>query len=425
MKIVSMVGYVCIPLAFLSHFFVLAGKGFEPMVTFALAGMGVVPLAQLMGEATEHLAEKTGPTWGGLLNATFGNAAELIIAIIALTKGLNEVVKASITGSILGNLLLVAGAAMVAGGWTRKEQVFSKMAAEAYGGLLAIATAAMLLPAIFHFTAVRMHDSDRMSHELSVSVGTSVVLLIVYGLGLLFTLRTHTYLFTAPPKERSNAEVAADVMADAGTGVRLTGDRDEAPAEHGESWPLGKSLGVLLGASVAVGVVAELLVGSAEATAEHLGWSPVFIGVILLAIIGNAAEHSTAVRLALRDDMDMALTITYQSSLQIALFVTPVLVFVSLVFSNVLGLEKAQAMDLVFTPLEVAAVVMTVGTVVILSLNGRTNWFEGMLCLALYAILALVFFNYPSTTPHAHGGDIGGGGNRGPAAHVGEQSQPG
>src|SRR5215217_1891539 len=149
MKYVSIVGYLCIPLAFVSHYFLFHGKSFEPMVTFLLAGIGVLPLAHLMGEATEHLAEKTGPTWGGLLNATFGNAAELIIAIIAMTKGLNEIVKASLTGSILGNLLLVGGAAMVVGGWGRERQTFSKASAEANAGLLAVAVAAMLFPAMF------------------------------------------------------------------------------------------------------------------------------------------------------------------------------------------------------------------------------------------------------------------------------------
>src|SRR5436190_19982025 len=153
MRYLNLIGYVAIPVTFLVHLWLGHGKSWEPTTTFVLAAVAVIPLAHLMGEATEHLSERTGPTWGGLLNATFGNAAELIIAIIAMTKGLNEVVKASLTGSILGNLLLVSGAAMVAGGWKRERQIFSRAAAEANAGLLALATAAMLFPAIFHFTA--------------------------------------------------------------------------------------------------------------------------------------------------------------------------------------------------------------------------------------------------------------------------------
>ncbi len=171
--------YLAIPLAFACHF-LLRGHEWEPMATFALAGIGVIPLAQLMGVSTEHLAERTGPTWGGLLNATFGNAAELIIAVIALTKGLNGVVKASLTGSILGNLLLVAGGAMLVGGWSREKQTFNRFSGETSAGLLMLSVAGMLFPAIFHFTAQQMNDAQLVVHEHSVSVGTSIILLIVF-----------------------------------------------------------------------------------------------------------------------------------------------------------------------------------------------------------------------------------------------------
>jgi Ca2+:H+ antiporter len=340
-----------------------------------------------MGEATEHLAEHTGPTLGGLLNATFGNAAELIIGIIALTKGLNEIVQASLTGSILGNLLLVAGAAMVAGGWKREKQTFSRGAAEANAGLLALAVAAMLLPAIFHFTAERMHDVHLHEHEEKVSMGTSFVLLAVYALGLLFTLRTHKHLFTRPHAE----------------------SEEDKPGIGGieGAWSVKKSVLVLLGASVGIGVVAELLVGSAEKMAHSFGWSPIFVGVILLAIIGNAAEHSTAILMALRDDMDTAMTISYQSSIQIALFATPFLVLVSWGFHatgispgevrNAMGqMVPARPLNLVFSPMEVVAVVLTVGIVIVLCMNGESNWFEGVLLLGLYAILGIAFFYIPS-----------------------------
>jgi Ca2+:H+ antiporter len=367
MRLVDLLGYPAIGAAFAAHWFG-HGAAWEPGVTFALAAIGVIPLAQLMGEATEHLARRMGPTWGGLLNASFGNAAELIIATIALTKGLDEVVKASVTGSILGNLLLVAGGAMVVGGWRREEQRFSRQAAEANAGLLTLAVAAMLCPAIFHFSAERLHDRALAEHEWGVSLATSAVLLLIYGLGLLFTLRTHRHLFSS-----------------AAPGATHGGPR----------WNVGRSVGVLLLASAGIGVVAELLVASAAAVAGSFGWSPVFVGVILLAIVGNAAEHSTAVQLARADDMDTAMTITFQSSLQIALFVTPVLVFASATLAA-LGLPHAAHLDLVFTPLEVVSVMLTVFTVVVVCMNGRTNWFEGTLLLGLYLILGIAFFFVPA-----------------------------
>ena len=373
MKYLNYLGYAAIPLAFLVHFYLGKGAGWEPTATFCLAGLGVIPLAHLMGVATEHLAEKTGPTLGGLLNATFGNAAELIIAGIALSKGLTEIVKASLTGSILGNLLLVAGASMLAGGWNRQKQTFNARAAEANAGLLAVGVAAMLTPAIFHLTAERMHDVKIAQHELSVSMATSVILVIVYGLALLFTLRTHAHVLSRGPAEK----------------------KPEAGHAGGESWSTGRSVGMLLLAAAGIGLIAELLVGSAEVMAHRLGWNEVFVGVILLAIIGNAAEHSTAVMLALRDDMDTAMTITYQSSLQIALFATPLLVFTAALMVW-LGVGDAAYLNLVFSPLEVAAVVLAVALVVILGLNGETNWFEGALLLALYAILGIAFFFVPA-----------------------------
>lgn len=382
MKYLMISGYIAIPIAFAVHFWIGDGKSWEPMATFALAALGVLPLAHLMGEATEHLSQKTGPTWGGLLNATFGNAAEIIIAIIALQKGLNEVVKASLTGSIIGNLLLVGGASMFAGGWRREKQSFSRGAAEANGGLLTIAVAAMLMPAIFHFTGERAHDRLLVEHDHSVSIGTSVILIVIYALGLLFTLRTHKHVFSSEPVE------------DPSVGVR--------PDEGHEAWGVKKSVTMLLVAAAGVAVVAELLVGSAESAAAKLGWNHIFVGVILLAIIGNAAEHSTAIVMALRNDMDTAMTIVYQSSLQIALFAVPALVFIS-AGMHWMGWSPAEAgmLNLVFSPLECAAVVLCVATVVILGVNGETNWFEGALLLGLYLIVAVVFFNLPTDGSHA------------------------
>jgi len=388
MRYLNLLGFAAIPIAFLVHKWLGAGQSWEPGVTFLLASLGVIPLAHLMGQSTEHLAERAGPTWGGLLNATFGNAAEFIIGIVALTKGLNEVVKASLTGSILGNLLLVGGAAMLAGGLKREKQRFSAHAAEANGGLLALAVAGMLMPAIYHFTGERLHDPRLVEHDHDVSIGTSVILLAVYALGLIFTLRTHAHIFTREP--------AAEAGGAAG-GTQSQAQRTKHAGAHHAGWSTGKSVTVLLLASAGIGIVAELLVGSAEAMAASLGWNHVFVGVILLAIIGNAAEHSTAILLARRDDMDTAMTITYQSSLQIALFATPALVLISwAMFETGLSPADAGMLNLVFSPMEVISVVLTVGIVVVLAMNGQTNWFEGVLLLAVYLILAVTFFNLPA-----------------------------
>jgi len=380
MRYFNAAGYVAIPLAFLVHLWLGKGKSWEPTATFVLAALGVVPLAHLMGESTEHLSERTGPTWGGLLNATFGNAAELIIAIIAMTKGLNEIVKASLTGSILGNLLLVAGASMLVGGWGREKQYFSKANAESSSGLLLLAVAALLFPAIFHHS-FQLTDPHLVQHEHRVSVGTSVILLLVYGLGLLFTLRTHAHVFSHAPAQTPE---------------------DPPGMGEAEKWSVKKSVGFLVAGAAGVGVVAELLVGSAETMAKSLGWNHVFVGVILLAIIGNAAEHSTALLLARRNDMDTAMTITYQSSLQIALFVTPFLVLLSTAFVAA-GVGHARHLDLLFTTMEVAAVLLAVLITAFLGLDGETNWFEGVLLLALYAVLAIAFFYIPGSAGGVEG----------------------
>src|SRR5262245_39068259 len=319
MRYLNLAGYIAIPLAYLVHFWLGKGAGWEPVTTFILAALGVIPLAHLMGEATEHLAERTGPTWGGLLNATFGNAAEIIIGIIALTKGLNSMVKASLTGSILGNLLLVGGGAMLYGGWRREHQRFNFESLQTTAGLLVVAIAAMLFPAIFDFSYATQDPTHELEH--GVSLWTSIILLLVYGLGLLFTLRTHAHIFSRGP---ARSEEAPRGISSA----------------SGEHWSSKKSVILLLLASAGIGMVAELLVGSAEKVAHNLGWNGIFVGVILLAIIGNAAEHSTAVLLARNNDMDTAMTITYQSSLQIALFATPFLVLIS---AAMVGLNMGHA----------------------------------------------------------------------------------
>jgi Ca2+:H+ antiporter len=403
MRWINLLGCLAMPVALLVHYWFGRDAGgfkpWEPTATFALSGIAIIPLAGLMGTATEHLAERTGPTLGGLLNASFGNAAELIIGIVAISKGLNDVAKASLTGSILGNLLLVAGAAMLVGGWKRERQTFSRASAEANAGLLTVAVSAMLLPAIFHFTYLHT-DPHLAEHEHGMSTGASIVLLAVYATGLLFTLRTHRHIFSPAPA--GGPEDPAGISA------------------IGGGWPVRKSVLALFAASFAIAVFSELLVGSVEQTAHHLGWNKVFVGVIVLAIIGNAAEHSTAVMLAHRNDMDTAMTIAYQSSLQIALFVTPLLVLLSAAFVAG-GMKGVHRMDLIFTPLEVVGVFLSVWIVMVIGRNGETNWFEGALLLAVYAILAITFFYIPPAKPDGY--DMGDAGH---APHVtgGAPEQP-
>jgi Ca2+:H+ antiporter len=327
----------------------------SPSVVFVVSCLAVLPLAGLMGEATEHLAHHSGPAIGGLLNATFGNAAELIIAFMALRAGETEIVKASITGSILGNMLMVLGLAMFVGGWRHKELVFNRMSAEMGSGMMVLAVVALVIPAIF---ASVTHHQEPLRLE-SISLDISFVLIATYIASLLFQLKTHERLF-APAVEASAA------VAD------------------GPTWSVARSVSVLLGAAVAVGFVSETLVGAIAEAGHALGLGKVFMGVVVIAVIGNAAEHSTAVLMAAKNKMDLAFGIAMGSSMQIALFVAPVLVIAGHAIGRPLGLE--------FSLLEVAAVMLSVMAVAHLASDGRTNWFEGLQLLAIYTILAVAFY---------------------------------
>jgi Ca2+:H+ antiporter len=329
----------------------------SPTAVFVVSCLAVLPLAGLMGESTEHLGHHTGPAIGGLLNATFGNAAELIIGFIALRAGETEIVKASLTGSILGNMLMVLGLAMFVGGLKHKELRFSPMAAETGSGMMVLATVALVIPAIY--ASVTHHREPE--HVEAISLDISVVLILTYVASLLFSLWTHEQLF-APP-------------ADAGATPSDPGDKP---------WSLARSLGVLLASAVLIGFVSEFLVGAIHAAGETLGLGKVFMGVVVIAVIGNAAEHSTAVLMAAKNKMDLAFSIAMGSSMQIALFVAPVLVIAGHVMGRPLGLE--------FTLLEVAGVMLSVMAVAHLASDGRTNWFEGVQLLAIYTILAVAFF---------------------------------
>ncbi len=336
----------------------------NPVAIFVASCLAIIPLAGLMGKATEHLSETLGEGIGGLLNATFGNAAELIIALMALRAGLFEVVKASITGSIIGNILLVLGLSLFAGGVKHATQKFNKTAAGMGATLLALSAAALILPAIFHLL-VKNHPNVK---EQNLSLEIAIVLFIVYILSLVFSLKTHAHLYVG--------EAPAD-----------TTEQDDARGTHG--WSRGKSMTILLVATTLVAVMSEFLVGAVEATSKAIGLTEVFVGVILVAIIGNAAEHSTAVLMAMKNKMDLALNIAIGSSLQIALFVAPVLIFASY-------LVDKGPMDLLFTPMEVVAIAISAAVAALIVQDGESNWMEGVLLLAVYTILGITFYFLPA-----------------------------
>jgi Ca2+:H+ antiporter len=331
---------------------------------FVCACVAIIPMAGLMGRATEELAEKMGQGIGGLLNATFGNAAELIIALIALQKGLTGVVKASLTGSIIGNVLLVFGAAALAGGLRYPTQRFNRVAAQSATSSLMLAAIALLIPSVFHFTAAARPGGWSPDTEQRLSLAIAVVLFLTYACSLVFSLVTHKQLFRA-----------GEAKADSGK------------SSH-QGWSRGKALLVLLLATVLVAALSEFLVSSVEAAQSKLGVTEVFLGIIVVAIIGNAAEHSTAILVARKDKMDLSLGIAAGSSLQVALLLAPVLVFCSYLFG--------QPMNLEFTIPEVVAVIAAVVILAEISNDGETNWFEGVQLLSVYLILAILFYFLPS-----------------------------
>lgn len=327
---------------------------------FLSACAAIVPLAGWLGRATEQLAEKTGEGVGGLLNATFGNAAELIIALAALQKGLYDVVKASLTGSVIGNLLLVLGASIVAGGLKHKEQRFNAQAASSQSTLLTLAAIGLVVPAAFHYVG----GAGIANKEAGLSLEIAIVLVVVYVLHLIFSLRTHKQLFLGE-----------------------SSDLEEITTGEGH-WSAKKAVTILAGATALIAWMSEILVGSVEKAAISFGMTSVFVGVIVVAIVGNAAEHSTAILVAMKNRMDLALSIAIGSSLQIALFVAPVLVFASYAIGP-------RPMDLVFTPAEVLAVVVAVWITGQICSDGISNWIEGAQLLAVYVILGIVFYFLP------------------------------
>jgi Ca2+:H+ antiporter len=336
----------------------------EAAIIFGAAAAGVVPTAALMGRATEELAHRSGPGIGGLLNVTFGNAPELIIAFFALNAGLQEVVKASIIGSILGNILLVMGAAMLVGGLKRPFQTFNPTAAAVQSSMLLLAAVALVMPTIFQLVAgggLPKVGEERVNFGSDLermSLIVAFILLGSYVAGLFFSLRSHKALFNPTA---------------------------EAEEHMDEPWSIRTSVIVLAVAGVAVGIMSEILVGSIAEASEAIGLSQFFVGLIVVAIVGNAAEHWVAIYFASRDKMDLAVNIAIGSSAQIALFAAPVLVLVSFFVGP-------NPMALVFNGFELGAVLLAILIANHVTHDGESTWYEGLQLLAVYAVLGVVFF---------------------------------
>ncbi|MBU0705328.1 MAG: calcium/proton exchanger [Chloroflexi bacterium] len=338
---------VFVPVSIISRYL-----GGPALLTFGAAALGVVPLAEIIGKATENLAARTGPRVGGFLNATFGNAAELIITFFAIRAGLLELVKASIIGSIIGNLLLVVGLSVLLGGLRHGQQRFDRVRAGVDSTMLILAIIALGVPSLFSH-AIEMVNHDAVEY---LSLGVAVAMTAVYGLGLV-------YSFT----------VAAPLAH---------------PTTHGQVWSTRKAMGVLIVATAFIAWSSEVLVGAVEPVMASLGWTEFFLGIIVIPIVGNVAEHLTAVQAAVKNQMDMSMEISIGSSLQIALFVAPLLVFVSLLMGNPL--------TLVFNQFELIALAAAALITALVALDGESNWMEGAQLLVVYIILALAFFFLPA-----------------------------
>jgi Ca2+:H+ antiporter len=356
--------YILVPFIPVAVVLELAHAG--AVVLFITSALGVIPTAALMGRATEELAARAGPGIGGLLNVTFGNAPELIIALFALSEGLQEVTKASIVGSVIGNVLLVMGASMFIGGLGRDRQTFNPTTASVQSSMLLLAVIAMMMPAVFELVqgqglpapTAELVDYDGDVEDLSLI--TAFVLIGAYVSGLIFSLRTHRDLFN--PVDESGQE------------------------DHvGEPWSVRRSVFALAMAGAAVALMSEILVSSISETAEKAGISEFFIGAIVVAVVGNAAEHWVAVLVARKDKMDLAVNISIGSSAQIALFVAPVLVLASYVIGP-------GPMPLVFNGFELAALLAAALIANQVTQDGESNWFEGVQLLCVYAIIAIAFF---------------------------------
>jgi Ca2+:H+ antiporter len=331
------------------------------MPVFVTSALAILPLAIWLSTATEEVAVVTGPAIGGLLNALFGNATELIIGLVALKAGLIDIVKASITGSIISNLLLAMGLSMLVGGLRYKEQEFKPIVARVNGSFMTLAVIAMLLPTMA-FNAAGQVETLPVK-ELSITV--AIVLIVVYILTLIFSLKTHNYLY----------EVSV---------LELEGEGEASDPEHAHKPNVWLWLGILLAATVGVAYESEIFVGVVEVATAGLGLTALFTGVILLPVVGGVAEYITAVGMAAKNNMDLSVSVAMGSSLLVALLMAPMFVLV--------GQAIGQPMDLSFNPFEVVAVTVAVVVANLISLDGRSNWLEGVLLLATYVILGAAFY---------------------------------
>jgi Ca2+:H+ antiporter len=351
---------VFIPISLVLAFLIKA----PPLWVFLTSILAIVPLAVWIRRGTEQIAFRTGPSIGGLLNVSFGNAAELILALFVLSAGKGDVVKGQITGSIIGNSLLGLGLATVVGTWGKRNLKFNRDQAGLLSTLLMLVLIGLLLPAIFDFTErdiVNAPNAFTLDEQLSLAV--SVVLILLYIGNLIYTLVTHNDIFSAEHEEQGN---------DSGN-------------EKEERWPLWKSLLILSVATAATALEAELVSGALDATASSIGVTTFYLGVIVLAVIGNAAEFVSAVYFARQGNMDLVVSITVGSTVQVALFVAPLLVLVSYLFGN--------PMDLVFNnPIELIAIASVAFAVNAIAKDGEVTWFEGVLLLGVYLLMAIAFF---------------------------------
>jgi Ca2+:H+ antiporter len=334
--------------------------GADHLILFAMAIIGLIPLAKLIGDSTEHLATHYGATLGSLLNVTFGNAAEIIISVVAINAGLIELVKASITGSILGNIMLIFGLSLIAGGVKHKEQIFNRENAGLQSSLIFLAIIGLAIPTILSTTVLKPIDLVNQLKLQILSDVLAIVLICVYVAGILFTFFTHKHLFVAP------------------------GGAEEVLEQNHNRWSKRKSF-LILGASM-VGVVAvsEILVGSVEETSKQFGFGELFVGAIIVGIVGNAAEHSSAILLARKGKIDLSIGIAAGSGTQIALFVVPFLVMV--------GIILGQPFTLEFTLYELATLFLAAIIMNLIAHDGKSNWFEGIMLTAVYLIIAIGFY---------------------------------
>lgn len=336
-----------VPISFIGKFL-----NFSPTIMFILAALSIIPLAGIMGEGTEEISSYTGPKIGGFLNATFGNATELIISFFALKSGLFEVVKSSISGSIIGNILLVLGASMFIGGLKHKTQNFNINVVETTSSMLLFSLIGLCVPAFFTHT---INPNLLNTRYEGLSLVVAIVMFILYILSLIFSFFTHKDLYATTTEEEG----------------------------HESKWSLKKSIIILVISTVIIAIESEFLVGGIEDITSKLGLSEFFVGIILIPIIGNAAEHSTAITMALKNKMDVAIEIALGSSLQIILFVAPVLIFLSLLFTP---------MSIIFNPFELVSLIASVIIANKVASDGQSNWLEGAQLMAVYFIIAAGFF---------------------------------